>query len=404
MNQRKALQTEQCRVNRPLAPDKILFVSKYDPTTARHWSGTPHYFWLHLEKHVGGPVHVCRPTSLGWFRLVSKVVRRLAALTGKTGVNLTRSRFYARRIGAEVQREIERVEPAIVVGVAASIELAGVTTDVPIIHMTDATFAAVVGFYPEFSGLWKWLEKQGEDIEKAVIDKAAAVVCTSRWASDSVVRDYRANPAKVHTILQGPNIEKVPALSERDLARKFGGTCRILFVGRDWNRKGGDFLLEVFACLRAAGLNAELTIVGCRDPKIPDSSQITVLEDINKDEASERRLFDRVFGEASFFVLPTRAEAFGVVYAEAAAYATPSVAPDIGGVGSVIKDGKTGVLMPEDASPEQYADRILALWEDKETLFRMSRQARHFFETDLNWDHFTREFLTVVDQVTDDHD
>ncbi len=63
------------------------------------------------------------------------------------------------------------------------------------------------------------------------------------------------------------------------------------------------------------------------------------------------------------FVLPTRREGFGVVFAEAMAMGKATVGSDIGPIAEVVEDGVTGYLAPAD-NPEAFAARALALLSD----------------------------------------
>lgn len=376
-----------------------MIVARHKVDTARGWSGLP-YFLAHNIRNMNDDVHVFRPRSLKWFRIFSRTVKRVAILFGNNSINLARTRFYSRNIAKEINAEISRVNPDVIVGIIASIELAYVETEKPVIHISDTTFAAMLDYYPEFTGLWSWLKRQGHEIEQRIIDSAAAVVCPSKWAKSSVIQDYNASPEKVHSILFGANLKTLPDLSEQDLDKKFEGKCRLLFIGKDWVRKGGEIVLEAYQQLIDYGLDVELTIIGCKGMKFPAHLGIRVYDYLNKDLEEDLSTFNSIFKQASFFVLPTKAEAYGLVFAEAAAFGTPALGPMTGGVPSIVLDNVTGVLLSETASGIQYADRIMELWSDKEKLKKMSTAARSRFENDLSWDRWSQEFKLVIDKIT----
>lgn len=377
---------------------RVMIVSKYDPTSAQNWSGTPHFIFSQIEK-MSDEVSICTPTSMSWFRLLARIIRRFAKLFGNSSIDLVRTKFYSKLIGIEVAKKIAEVKPDVVVGIAASIELAFVKTDVPIIHLSDATYASMLNYYPEFTGLWRWLVVQGNAIEQGVIENSSTIICSSHWASTSVVHDYNAPLDKVHTILLGANVKKLPVQSETDIEQKFSGVCRLLFVGKEWERKGGDIVLGVYKRLVEAGIETQLTIIGCRGKEIPDDPNITIYENINKDKADHMELFNALFGRASFFIVPSQAEAFGLVYAEAAAYGTPAVGSMTGGIPSIVIDNITGVLLPENATSDDYAKRVIELWRDKDKLRKMSQAAKSRFNNDLSWERWSEEFSAVAKQV-----
>ncbi len=101
-------------------------------------------------------------------------------------------------------------------------------------------------------------------MEKA-LKKASAVVSSSKWAAQSVVKDYNISPNKVHTVPFGANIERTPPeeIVER---RKKSDCCRLLFIGANWQRKGGEIAFETLLKLEELGIRAELVICGSIPP------------------------------------------------------------------------------------------------------------------------------------------
>lgn len=378
---------------------KIMVVTKYNVETTLAWSGTP-YFLVRQIRKMSDEVYVYQPKSMGWFRRFSKIFRRSVQMFGNSSIDLTRTCYYSRNIAEEVILEVNRVKPDVIVGVAASIELAFLETEVPIIHISDATFEAMLGYYPEFTGLWNWLKKDGHEIERRIIQSSGAIVCSSQWAKNSMISDYHACLNKIHVIPLGANIKDVPKLTKCDVNKKFEGKCKLLFVGKDWGRKGGEIVLETYRKLIEYGIDAELTVIGSKISPIPAHPNINIYAHLNKDLKEDLDIFNSIFTEASFFILPAKAEAFGIVYAEAAAFGTPVLGPNTGGVSSVVEDNVTGALLSEDASADQYAERIHELWNNKEMLYEMSLAARQRFSADLNWNRWASDFMVVIDSLS----
>jgi glycosyltransferase involved in cell wall biosynthesis len=162
---------------------------------------------------------------------------------------------------------------------------------------------------------------------------AAAVVCWSSWARESVISDYGVPPERVVVIPPGVDLTRwAPRTTRLD------GPVRIVFVGGDFVRKGGPELLQAFRSLDDN--SAELTIV-TKDP-IGDAHDARVVVGLTP---NDRRLIDLVV-EADLFLLPTRAETFGVAAVEAQAAGVPVIATDLAGLRDVVEDGRTGYLVP----------------------------------------------------------
>nr|WP_240989164.1 glycosyltransferase family 4 protein [Salipiger mangrovisoli] len=113
---------------------------------------------------------------------------------------------------------------------------------------------------------------------------------------------------------------------------------RILFVGVDWERKGGPELVEAFKLLRERLPDATLTIIGCS----PDV-QVEGVEALGRlplEQVAEH------FHQSSCFCMPSRLEPFGVVFVEAMQFGLPVVSTDVGDIGSIVVEGETGHVVP----------------------------------------------------------
>jgi glycosyltransferase involved in cell wall biosynthesis len=93
-------------------------------------------------------------------------------------------------------------------------------------------------------------------------------------------------------------------------------------------------------------------------------------------------------------LFPSRAEAYGVVACEAAAYGVPVLGSDVGGIPTIVQNGETGYILPVDAGPEEYATRIVEALAGEYAEVR--RAARRRFETTLNWDAAGRAVAAAV--------
>ncbi|WP_372790225.1 glycosyltransferase, partial [Paraconexibacter sp.] len=162
--------------------------------------------------------------------------------------------------------------------------------------------------------------------------------------------------------------------------------CRLAWIGADWQRKRGDFAIAVAQALVERGRQVHLTMVGQAPPHgtplPPFVEHVGFLPRRSPEgEATLRRLLERTH----LLLLPSRAEAFDIVVAEAAAHAVPTVACDAGGLSSAVLDGRTGLLLPADASPEEHAAAVGALLDDQDRYRALATAARDDHLTRLNW-------------------
>lgn len=183
--------------------------------------------------------------------------------------------------------------------------------------------------YPDFDhrrlkGKW-WF-----DLEKRIYANAARTFTMSSHVTRSVVDDYGCGPSKVARVGAGPNA--AVALIDTDPTRH--SRKEILFVGTEWERKGGPQLVEAFRIVLRSHPEARLTIAGCT-PAV-DLPNCTVLGRVPLANVAE------LYQRASVFCLPTRNEPFGIAFIEAMLAGLPVVATNIGAVPDLVEDGVNG--------------------------------------------------------------
>lgn len=379
---------------------RVAIVSSHDPLNVNEWSGIPYFVMTEIRK-VHSDVIIVKSMRGELYLKFSKVIKYLLKKFGITKLDLSRTNAYSVIVGKSIQKKIKKIKPDVIIGIAASPELANLSTDIPVIHISDATFAAMTDYYENFTNIPSWLWKQGDKIERNAITKSSACVLPSEWAIASAISDYGAESTKMHLLKLGANVENLPNVTDEYLSKKFDGSCKLLFVGKEWKRKGGDIVLTAFEILRKSGMDISLSIVGSSpfDKKVPEG--VEVYENLSKNDPEQFNTFNRLFSEASLFVLPTQAEAYGLVFAEAAAYGVPSVTSDTGGIPSVVEQGKSGILLPLSANGEDYAEKISQLWSDKENLLAMGDFALKKYRDELNWDVWRKGLENVLEQTVD---
>jgi glycosyltransferase involved in cell wall biosynthesis len=268
------------------------------------------------------------------------------------------------------------------------IPIAALDDDRPIFLYSDATVPGLCGYYGQWKNVLRSSLCEAMDLERAALRRCRRVFLASEWARASALDAYGLDPKKVVVVPRGANVEKPPTGDQ--IATSLWGRSldapRILVVGRDWHRKGMDVACETVQILRQRALPATLTLVGAIPPKktrIPD--YVTVLPFLSRRSESAAARLKRCFLEATLFLLPTRAEAMGIVLAEAAAYGLPVVARNTGGTSAAVIDGETGVLVAELAGPEDFAAAVQSVVASRMYYDRLAINARRQYESVLNW-------------------
>jgi len=184
----------------------------------------------------------------------------------------------------------------------------------------------------------------------------------SRWAADSVVSDYGIDPTKVYVVPAGANIDETqlaqlpptppppPPSAEQPLL--------LGFLGKDWQRKGGPFLLQLADALGECGIPTLIRAIGPAPAQLSDHPALQPLGFINKQDDTAR--FVAELRSWHFGTLFSDAEAFGISNRECLRLGVPVLAHAVGGIASTLPDGGCGQLFTPHPSAAEVADWIAA--------------------------------------------
>jgi glycosyltransferase involved in cell wall biosynthesis len=212
-----------------------------------------------------------------------------------------------------------------------------------------------------------WLE-----CERDVYHHATLNFTMSRNVANSIVEDYECDVDRVVTVHGGANI----SVSQDEVFDDNRYTMQnIIFVGVDWERKGGSILAAAFKLVLNKLPNASLTILGCTPNLNLPNCQIH--GKVPLAEVSE------YYKKAAVFCLPTRLEPFGIVFLEAMAHKLPVVATNIGAIPELIIEGKNGYLVEPD-NPTQLAEKLIDLLQSPDRC-----QEFGLYGHQLLWDTYT---------------
>jgi glycosyltransferase involved in cell wall biosynthesis len=289
---------------------------------------------------------------------------------------------------AQVERRLESL-PCDLVFSAASIPVAHLGKGLPLAMWTGTTFAAMLNFYPDYCSLSKRAVRAGLELDTRALERASVAFYASEWAARSAVEDHGADPQIVEVVPYGANMPI--SYSREDIGdivqRRPADDCRLLFVGVDWARKGGDRAVDIARILNKRGLQTELHVVGSAPDSAIDLPPWVKLHGfVDKSTDSGTARMRQLFETSHFLVHPVMAEAFGVVFCEAAGHGVVSLASRVGGISSAVREGVTGALFDVDASSEEYADYVWRLMEDRRGYEQMALAAFDEYQRNLNWE------------------
>ena len=313
-------------------------------------------------------------------------------------------RGYARQVSARLldlkDRGI-RIDTILSPGV---LPIAHLETDIPIAIWTDCTFASMVGYYQSWTNLSARSLKMGNDADRMGLRRANKLIFASEWAAKSAIEDYGCDPRRISIVPLGANVNT--GISESDastlIEQRLRTPLRLLLVGVDWQRKGCFFAIEVTQKLRERGIDSQLDIVGCMPPhgyNVPDF--VTCHGFLRKTIPEDVVRLRRLFLDATMFILPTQAECQGIVFNEAAAHGLPAIAPNTGGVSSVIRHQITGTLMDVCSSTEEWANEIASICSEPDRYQGLSTAAAAAFSERLSWTAASNRMVSILNERGD---
>lgn len=303
-------------------------------------------------------------------------------------------------MGAEVARRLDGVDVDLIFA-AHSIPLTAVRSSAPRVFSHDQSFTERISYVPyEKRPLAKHYVAQAIAQERRVFANASLAVYPSMRSIAAIMRDYGVPAEKLAMVPWGGILPSDPAPEavEAMIRARPTDELRLTFVGVDWERKGGDAVLAASRLLAARGLNPAVTIIGSVPPgEVPGF--VRVIPFLDKKDPEQLAAFLSILGRSHFLFVPSRAEAFGHVFCEAAAYGVPSVARDVGGIPTIIADGQTGHCLDEGATAEDFARAIARTMQDPEAYRAMARATRKRYDERLTWAAFARDVLAKVDAL-----
>ena len=375
------------------AARRIAFATIGDGSDVRFWSGTPFHMSKSLANEGNDIIHV-GPLSAPILPLY-KTYSRLRRIFRQQGLSPFQAGPVVTQYSADAARKIRAVSPDVVFAPAGSAFAWSVPEGIPLVYASDATFQLIADYHPNYRNLSRAARDAAERLERNTIARADLILYPSEWAAESAVRDYGADPARVHVVPWGANVKEAP---DRDtvLGCREPGPCRLLLIGVNWKEKGADLAIEILAELNERGVKAELVICGCTPPKPVVQDGLTIIPYLDKSDREQRNRLDQLYRDADFFLLPTRADCFPIVLCEAAAHGVPSIARATGGVPYAVREGKTGVLVPPNATKADYAAVIAEIFADLNRLARLRQSSRDAYEAQLNWQAWGRRVSDLI--------
>jgi hypothetical protein len=224
---------------------------------------------------------------------------------------------------------------------------------------------------------------------RKIFDSAAGFVVWSHWVKQSLEQDYGIDPDKVKVIYPGipldlytPTIKKV----------KKDEPLRLLFIGGDFQRKGGYEILEAFR--NGLADFCQLDIV-TKDKKVSSEKSVNVYHGLPY--KGEKLM--QLHAEADIFVFPTWGDTNGNVILEAMAAGLPVISTNVGAIPEEVEDGVNGLIVPVK-KPDAIVKAVRSLADNPELRIAMGRSARAKAELLFDAERNNKALLDATKEFT----
>ena len=219
-------------------------------------------------------------------------------------------------------------------------------------------------------------------VEQAIFDIADRIVAATPVDRAHMLEHYRAPAERIAIVPPGVDLLRFRPLGVAESRRQLGlpeAHRMVLFVGRPDPVKGLETLVRAMARIITdepdLQQNACLCVIGgdVSDDPSEMSAEMVHIDALRKDLGiadfvaflgpQTQDSLPWYYNAAQAVVVPSRYESFGMVALEAMACGTPVIASDVGGLATLVRDGRTGYLVPY-GDPDALAERLRPILDD----------------------------------------
>ncbi len=372
-----------------MSKNKILGVIDEDPYDSSTWSGSSRYFFQALKQ--SGALHsaISAQPSKSTQLLYKCLSFQPDMSKWKFKYHLNQS-YYGQmtNVAKHALSKIDGSLYQVILQVGAWFDLAGYR-DKRVVSYHDGNLATLLASpygYPKISE--KYILR-ALAYERSLYERIDLIFTMSEWLAQSFRHDFGVGRERVFAVGAGINLPRV-----RNIQNKSYDAPRILFVGKDFKRKGGDDLLQAFQLVRKEIKAAELTLIGPRLESPLEGVRCEGFISKLSEEGLEKILDE--YQRASVFVIPSLYEPFGISFVEAMAHRLPCIGTNICAMPEIIQHDKTGYVVPP-RDPSALAESLLKLLKEPERCRNFGNAGYERYEQNYTWQAVAKRMCEVID-------
>ena len=354
---------------------KVLYIAYHDPTVMDLASGVDYFHYHAICEHnfdvkiINSLITPPDPFE----RLVARLYKR----TGNRYMKFTFNTCW--KASQVTNKAVREWKPDLVFTIA-HFPLVFYKGDAPCVYSVDTTFYGLEKYWPiygqpaQLANMWQ---------EKRAHSHCSRILTNSDW-SKRILENVYGIPRQNIRVFVLPSALPSSVVPETDDVMAWKNPInplRLLLVGRDYRRKGIDIGIDIAKKLNSAGIRTELTICGAQGKS---DEYIKFVGPYKKSDPDQLKKYVALYCQAHLLIHPALFEPAGIVPSEAAAFGTPTITNDTGGLGTSVKDGDSGIVLPKGSPAEAYVEKIINLINNPEVYYELCHKTRSRYERELN--------------------
>lgn len=369
---------------------RIGYASIFDPEDPLVWSGTEHRIMNGLRS-LGHEIVIISKLSHGRSaaRFFRKMCARASCKVHQHFWDLDTARDYA----LDLTSRIDSLGHVDCVVSTSLVPLAFLRPRLTAFVWTDASFVSLQQHHEEFSRshLSKHSCRHAYTIDRLNVERGTKFVFSSSWAAKSLEDEFAYAVADVVPFGANYDVDTVVSKSTNTLV--------MTFLAVRWDEKGGPKAFTLFKKVREIFPEATFNVLGCRPPtEVETYPGVKTWGFVNKFTDSGKIAYERIMKSTDYVVVPTKAEAYGMFAAEAAAFGAIVLTHNIGGLSTIVDNESTGFTFDIYDGLDAWLGTIVRLQADPSLKLKIGCSARRRYETLLNWDSAFESFNKLIEK------
>tara|TARA_B100001989_G_scaffold85898_1_gene59634 strand:- start:14566 stop:15711 length:1146 start_codon:yes stop_codon:yes gene_type:complete len=245
--------------------------------------------------------------------------------------------------------------------------------------------------------LSKQIQKKALLQEKNACLNAKHIICMTNWCANSLIEEHNINPNKIKVVLPGANLDetKLDLPFNKNYPKKpsKNDPLRIGFLGKDWIRKGGPFLLEIAKELKKKNIPVLIRVIGPDHNIVPKESYVNYLGKIDKSKSLYK--FVNELRSWHFGSLFSKADGFGISNFECMILGVPVIANRVGGIPEAFPYPECGKLFEPNRPPEEVAEWIKRYTLDYSNYLKNRKKLSNLWN-EFTWTNSIRKISDIL--------